>query len=340
MLKLQQQKFVRVLFDEFHSESWTVSETRAAEIQPDRPAYSSYQQAADALAQLDFTIHRNTDKPLTNIDADVLALVHPCESKWERTTGNSPKLSPEEIDSIVAFVQKGGGLLVVTEYEHDKYGDNLNELLAHFGLEIENTTIFNQQACVAGNPAWFFADVPAGEPALTHAVEKVCFYQAGSCRATGKASIALQSRSRAGLIGLSQQGKGRVALITDSMLFGDEHFADFSHRQLWLNLMYWVSAPAFNRPVAVIPSKPAQSPAWSSLKGAINALRILQNPDGTLPPDHHDEARHITQAAAGAIQELMPAFAHERDYLDQVLLDLDVWIAGGFEKPDFTISLE
>ena len=52
MLKLQQQKFVRILFDEYHSESWTVSEARAAEIQPDRPAYSSYQQAADALARL------------------------------------------------------------------------------------------------------------------------------------------------------------------------------------------------------------------------------------------------------------------------------------------------
>src|SRR5881296_4475112 len=115
--KLQQQKFVRVLFDEFHSESWTVSETRAAEIQPDRPAYSSYQQAADALAQLDFTIHRNTNSPLTMIDADVLALLHPCESKWEKTTsGNSPKLSSQEIDAVVTFVEKGGGLLVVSEY--------------------------------------------------------------------------------------------------------------------------------------------------------------------------------------------------------------------------------
>jgi hypothetical protein len=336
MTRLQQQKFARILFDEFHSESWTISETRAKQMQPDRPGYSSYQQAAHALAGRDFDVLRNLDRPLTTVDADVLALLHPCDSKWERTTGGSPRLSTEELENIVKFVEQGGGLLVVTEYEHEKYGDNLNDLLAHFGMEIENTTIFDQQACVAGNPAWFFADVAAGNPGLMHGVEKVCFYQAGSSRG---GSIALSSRSGAGLVALAQSGKGRVVLITDSLLFGDEHFQDFSHRQLWLNLIYWLSAPAFHKPVPVIESKSEKSAAWSSLKGAINALRDRQNPDGTLPADHHDEARHLTQTAVGAIQQLAPAFPHERDYLDQVTRDLDAWVAGGFQKPDFTKSL-
>jgi Family of unknown function (DUF6421)/Domain of unknown function (DUF4350) len=342
VITLQQQKFVRVLFDEFHSESWTVSETRAKEIQPDRPAYSSYQQAADALARLDFTIHRNVDRPLTAIDTNVLVLLHPCESKWEKTTsGNSPKLSPGEIDAIVAFVEQGGGLLVVSEYEHDKYGDNLNDLLARFGLEIENTTVFDAQHCVGNNPAWFLADVKNGEPCLMHQVEQACFYQAGSCRANGGAAIALRSSTQAGLIGIVQHGKGRVALITDSLLFGDEYFDEYSHRQLWLNLLYWIAGPAFARTASKAPlSKAAQSAAWSSLKGAINALRVLQNPDGTVVPDKHDEARHVAQAAAGAIQSLAPAFPHEADYLNQVVLDLDAWVAGGFAKPDFTKSLE
>ena len=352
MTKLQQQKVVRVLFDEYHSESWTVSAARAHEMQPDRPGYSSYQQAADALVARDFTVLRNLDASLTTIDADVLALLHPCESKWERTTsGNSPKLSPQEIDAIVRFVEKGGGLLVISEYEHDKYGDNLNELLARFGLEIENTTVFDREHCLAGNPAWFFADVKSGDSALMHQVEQACFYQAGSCRVTGNATIALRSSSQAGLIGVAQHGQGRVVLVTDSMLFGDERFADYSHRQLWLNMIYWVSAPAFgvaallrsaepgNLRFTEAQLQPAQSPAWSSLKGAINALRMLQNPDGSLAPDHHDEVRHLTQAAEGAIQALMPAFAHESDYLNQVLLDLDAWVAGGFQKPDFAKSL-
>ena len=124
----------------------------------------------------------------------------------------------------------------------------------------------------------------------------------------------------------------------------------------------------------------SQSPAWSSLKGAINALRILQNPDGTIPAETtaltrlspaspvndtgevtpspasfagegwgegkpfpeavHHEAKHLVQAAAGAIQQLMPEFPHQQDYLDQVILDFDAWVAGGFQKPDFAKSLE
>jgi hypothetical protein len=340
MTKSSPPKLARVLFDEFHSESWTVSAARANEMQPDRPGYSSYQQAADVLAAGDFSIHRNLDQPLTKIDANVLVLLHPCEPKWERTTsGHSPKLSPDEIESIIQFVEKGGGLLVISEYEHDKYGDNLNELLARFNLEIENTTIFDREHCLSGNPAWFFADVKAGDSVLMHSVEQACFYQAGSCRVTGDAAIALPSFSQAGLIGVAQHGKGRVVLVTDSMLFGDERFGDYSHRQLWLNLLYWVSAPAFERTVQPFPSKTAQSPEWSSLKGAINALRVLQNPDGTVTLDHHEEANHLAQAAAGAAQALQPAFAHETDYLNQVLLDLDAWMAGGFGKPDFTKSL-
>lgn len=73
--------------------------------------------------------------------ADILVLKHPCDRRWERTTStNSPQLSSEELADVLQFVENGGALVVVTEYEHDKYGDNLNELLAPCGLQIGNTT--------------------------------------------------------------------------------------------------------------------------------------------------------------------------------------------------------
>lgn len=341
-----QTKRIRILFDEFHSESWSVSGTRAREMQPDRPGYSSYQMAADELAARDFVIRRNLDSPLTSIDADVLALVHPCDPKWERTTSSqSPKLSSAEIDAIVKFVSAGGGLIVITEYEHDKYGDNLNDLLGSFGVEIENTTVFDSAHSVASNPAWFLADVAGGDSPFVHQVDQVCFYQAGSCRVSGEGHLVLQASAQAtppsaGLIATVRHGLGRVVVVTDSMLFGDEHFNDYSHRQLWTNLVYWSAAPAFSKEtVAVQPSAVMRSAEWSSLKGAINALRRIQNKDGTVSFESHDDARHITQAAAGAIQSLEPAFPHEREYLQQVILDLDAWVAGGFGKPDFAKSL-
>src|SRR5207248_1151115 len=138
------------------------SEARACEMQPEYPHNSSYQIAADTLAASDFTVHRNIDKPLLRDvlkGADVLVLLHPCDPKWERTTSaNSPRLSEPEIDDIREFVRAGGGLLVVSEYEHDKYGDNLNDLLAPCGLYIENTTVLDTAVNVHNNPAWFFAE--------------------------------------------------------------------------------------------------------------------------------------------------------------------------------------
>ena len=69
-MNLTQRKLARVLFDEFHSESWSVSAARAAEMQPEDPANASYQNAADELARRDFVVSRNIDAPLS---ADALA---------------------------------------------------------------------------------------------------------------------------------------------------------------------------------------------------------------------------------------------------------------------------
>ena len=69
---------------------------------------------------------------------DVLAILHPCDSQWEHTTSQLPPIfSAEEIAAVLDFVHAGGALLVISEYEHAKYGDNLNELLAPVGLRIE-----------------------------------------------------------------------------------------------------------------------------------------------------------------------------------------------------------
>src|SRR5579871_788450 len=114
----EQRKIARVLFDEFHSESWSISEERAREMEPDRAGNSSYHFAASALAARDFTLTRNIAQPLfpeVLDEADVLVLPHPCDARWERTTSHgSPALSAPEIAAIQAFVRAGGGLLIIT----------------------------------------------------------------------------------------------------------------------------------------------------------------------------------------------------------------------------------
>src|SRR5688500_17565283 len=153
-----QRKTARILFDEFHSESWSISVERARGMEPGRVENSSYAKAAASLEARDFIVSRNIDQPLkrdTLRDVDVIVVPHPCDARWERTTSaGSPALAPAEIEAVQDFVRQGGGLLLISEYEHDKYGDNLNELLAPVGLHLENGTAFDNAACLPGNPEW------------------------------------------------------------------------------------------------------------------------------------------------------------------------------------------
>jgi len=80
-------------------------------------------------------------------DADLLVIAHPSEPAWEQTTGvGSPRFSAPEIEAIEAYVRGGGGLLVLGETEHEKYGNNVNELLAHFGVKLRNDTVQDLRA--------------------------------------------------------------------------------------------------------------------------------------------------------------------------------------------------
>jgi hypothetical protein len=347
------QKLVRFLADEFHSESWSVSAERAREIAPEDPLNSSYARAAEALAARDFTIHRNREQRLTSDllhGADVLALLHPCDPHWERTTSTgSPSLAPEEIDDVLAWVRAGGGLLVVTEYEHDKYGDNLNDLLAPAGLRIENSRVFDRTACIPGNPEWLFGE-PVRDTPLGHLAPRACFYRAGSCVARDKARPAWRASvnahpAQACLIGCAELGHGRIILVTDSLLFGDEHIHEHDHLQLWLNIVHWLAAPAYRQVEETATSRRAPAsatlsfPSWGRLKGIINTLRAIQQPDGGVGLQSHEGASKLVAVAADEIAALAPTFPHQADYFARLPEDFAAWRQGGFGRPDFASSL-
>jgi len=345
-------KFVRFLADEFHSESWSLSAQRAAEFASEDPQSSSYSRAAELLAERDFAVLRNRDAPLTEkllAGADVLALLHPCDPRWERTTSSaSPALAPEEISAVLAWVRAGGGLLVVSEYEHDKYGDNLNDLLAPAGLRIENTRVFDRSACVPGNPEWIFASPAPGSP-LGHLAERACFFRAGSCTVRAGAHAAWRASSQAHpadacVVACAELGAGRVVVVTDSLIFGDEHIGEYDHRQLWLDIVHWLAVPAFRRVDEVgcrVKNVPQveSSLEWVRLRDTINALRAIQESDASVSPANHDRAAKFVEAATGEIRVLAPYFPHDAEYLAKVAEDFSAWQRGGFGRPDFASSL-
>jgi hypothetical protein len=350
-------KITRVIFDEAHGEAWTIRPDRAREMQPSHPGDASLAQAAGALAERDFDVVAHTAGPLTPdllAGAGVLVIAHPSDPEWEATVGGSPRFGPAELDAIEDFVRDGGGLVVLAETEEDKYGTNIDRLLSRFGLRVESTTVQDYEHHHRA-PSWVLADLvrpgadddgPPG-PDLLARVSAACFYRAGTLDSANGARVLARTSPTASPPGAplalaTEAGEGRVVLLADSDLFGDDCISELDHAPLWLNLVYWVAGPAFRADGARRPSAPAASPAWRTLKDTVEALRATQKPDGSVDLDHHHPSVLTSHAEtiAGALAELAPRFPHQAAYLDALRADLRAWVDSGFARPDFTRSLD
>jgi hypothetical protein len=347
---LRQRKVARIVFDESHGEAWSIRPDVAAALRPEHPAAASYAAAAAVLAERDFEVAAYTSGSLSGAalgDVDVLVIAHPSAPKWERTVGGSPLFSSGEVAAIEAFVAAGGGLVVLAETEEDKYGANLNELLASFGIGVENATVHDYDD--AGDvPTWVAArPAPhAAAAALLHLVDEVRFYRAGTLVTDSPGAALLRTSATAqpggaALLAAVAHGDGRVVVAADSDLFGDDFMGRHDHRQLWLNLLYWVSTAAFRADPVPLASEAAQDPAWRRLRDATNALRLMQEPKGEVDPRRHElaDVRAHVEAMTESLDALAPRFPHQQEYLAQVTVDLRAWVDGGCAKPDFTASL-
>src|SRR3954451_5941360 len=347
-------KVARVLFDEAHSEAWTVRPDEARAIQPAHPADSSYCAAASALADREFEVDVNADSPLTPElldNVDVLVIAHPSEPEWEATVGDgSPRLDPAEIDAVDSFVRAGGGLIALGETEQPKYGNNLNDLLARFGIEVANATVQDYDHHREA-PTWVIPKLDHnrdGERAdLLARVHELCFYRAGTLNLTNGARSIARSQETATppdspLAAVARIGDGHVAALADSDLFGDDCIDDVSNRNLWLNLVYWAAEPAFradeDRPFSVA----ADDPLWADLRDAVAELRRTQEPDGSVALAEHDPVllTELVERIASAATALESTFPHQEDYIRALVSDLRAWVDSGFGKPDFAASLE
>ncbi len=340
---------VSVRFDESHSQAWTIRREVAREMQPSRPGDASYADAADLLRTHDFAVDPHLAGPLDAAalaGVDLLVLAHPSEPQWERTVpgGASPKLSTAELDAIEAWVRAGGGLVVLAETEQEKYGNNLGELTRRFGIEVENATVSDYEHHHS-SPHWVLADLaPTDGVDLLARVQQACFYRAGTLAVDAGAQVlaragASSSHPGAPLLAVTQAGAGRVVVAADSDLFSDDCLADFGHADLWTNLAHWAAGAAYAAELEEAPSAALADPHWATLKAETDALRLLQEADGSVGEPTPAVAAHV-EAMAAAVRRLAPHFPHQAAYLEAVVADLGRWADGGFAKPDFTAALE
>ena len=353
MPRLRPAPAARVLFDEAHGEAWSIRLEASAAMQPAHPADSSYAAAADALRARDFTVGAHVEGVLEDAvlaGADVLVIAHPSEAKWEHTVGGSPVFAGEELDAIERWVAAGGGLIVLGETEQDKYGTNLDALLARFGLGVQHATVYDY-AAQHGSPSWVLAE-RAGPRTVLGAdllarVRRTCFYRAGVVAHVDGATPVLRTSPTADppgapLMAVAAHGAGRVVVLSDSDLFGDDCLGDLDHRALWTDTVYWAAHGAFAGATAdAAGDELREDGRWLTLKSEVDALRLAQEPDGSVDLSVHDRAAldaHVERIAA-AIVALGERFAHQEDYLAAAVSDLRAWAAGGFGRPDFSAAL-
>jgi uncharacterized protein DUF6421/uncharacterized protein DUF4350 len=341
-----------VLFDESHSEAWTIRPEMAAAMQPSHPADASYAAAAARLAAREFTVAAHAEGPLTPAvlaGADLLVIAHPSEARWERTVpGGSPLLSDAELDAVEAWVRAGGGLILMAETEQEKYGANTPQLAARFGIGIANDTVQDYERHHGGAPSWVLADLPeAGrglKSDLLARVARACFYRATTLEVPPGARVIARtspgaSAPRAPLAAAVEAGAGRVVVFADSDLFGDDCLDELDHAALWENACYWAAGAAFARSDDPAPSPAESDPHWAALHDAVEVLRAEQDATGAVTGDRAVASAQVDRMVA-AVSGLAPHFPHQADYLEATVGDLRAWAAGGLGVPDFGRALD
>jgi hypothetical protein len=339
----------RVLIDESHRQAWSIRPEIAAAMNPVSPQDSSYERAAQVLRRRGLDVLAHSSGAITSAvlgGVDVLVLPHCSTDEWETTTGHgSPVYSDTEIKEIETFVAGGGGLVVLTETEQPKYGNNLASICAQFGVDITNATVIDPTHAHAGVPTWILADLsPTPQEDITAQVTGAAFYRSGALTVNGghvfaRTSTQAKPADAALAVALPHEA-GRVVVLSDSDLFGDDSIAELSHEGLWLNIIMW----AAGAPAAAAQDEPSwlsSDEHWNTLVTAIEALRPATRKDGSLDQDLMtvDAATSHVRQMISAISGLLPRFTHQAEHLKATIVDLESWVESGCGVPDFLDSL-
>lgn len=358
--------FAHVLLDQAHSSAWSIDADLAALMNPANPDDASLARAAAVLRERGTQMHAHTDGELTAAvleGVDVLVIAHPAAASSERVAGDLPPvLSPAEITAVTDHVAKGGGLVVLGECDHDAHGNNLNELLAPFGLRLVSTLVHERAdggRRHLGNATWVLGETgPGPGQGVMAGIDELCFYRAGTIDASAAPGARVLARTSASahpagqpLAVTVEHGEGRIVVLADSDLVGDDSIGELDHEEFWVNVVTWAGNNAHRTLPEVRPrtahadrgtraSVGAQDPVWLALKAAVEELRLMQTKDGSLAQDADGErATALVATMTERIAELAPHFPHDADYLAALPIDLQRWVDGGFGVPDFLDSL-
>lgn len=345
----------RILLDQSHRQAWTADLELAAKINPANPADSSYHLVVEAAKKDGFDVLVNESSQITKellADIDVFVLPHASEDDWDKTVGyGSPQLTDAEIVALEEFVLSGGGLLILGETEQQKYGNNFAELALRFGVKITNATVQDPVQNRNGVASWPKPDMPRlVRSDLNFKVKNLSLYRAATLElvSSENAEVFLSTSEHAlpagaPLAAALWRGEGRVVVLADSDLFGDDSVSDGDNIQLWLNIVGFLSnAKAAKLSGSKKPESWVSSNLdWQRLVNAVEQLRPMQLKDGSIEPEADlNLVNKLIDDVLTSVNALSKKFPHQENYISALNKDIASWRDEGYKTPDFYDSLQ
>ncbi len=193
-----------IIFDESHRQWWSLWDT----------GFIGYSDLAIMMEKEGYRVSANTGSLVTNLEGqaagDVLVL-----GMADRQT-----YSQSEIDAMLDFVNRGGGLLIMSEHEESDgspwyTSDFLNPVSENFGITFNSNEASDADSSHPEKVIWMVTDVDVLD------VQDVCLFFGNTMNLTGNA-IPLATTSstatppNAPIIAASSYGEGRVIALTDT----------------------------------------------------------------------------------------------------------------------------
>src|ERR1043166_2316715 len=235
-----------IAFDEIHGESWTISRDLAIRSSPSKPEYAYYGHLADVLRmEPQYKVVRLTqpwtDETLRGIN--VLIIAHPAHPRHEGVTcQGSPIFSAQDVKRINNFLQSGGGLFIFNEHEAERWGNNLNDLLAPYGIHCNGDTVWVQKGAEDAHVlVQHFVCEEVKDHPICDGIARVSFHRGCSINCDGEAEALIRAPGGQCVFAASDCGAGRVAVIGDTDLFSIPYVGEFDNLHLFQNAVQWLA---------------------------------------------------------------------------------------------------
>lgn len=242
---------MRVLYDETHNQTWTADPLLALGLSRrsnEAPRYYSYAHVADLVSSVLGGEHRRlTQGPITRErlrEVDVLLINHCCASRHAHVgVGGEAFFSPDEIAAITESVSEGMGLLVLGEFENERWGSNINDLLRELGLRFNNDLAeVPGQAVHAGRQLHVFEARNVADHPIAHGVGTVSY--CSGCTVgllDDRAQAVVRGSGGAALVAAARIGQGRVVVAGDSDLFAEPFVSYNDNARLLVQTLQWLA---------------------------------------------------------------------------------------------------